>query len=263
MVLSFVTLLWVAVTMVVAIPRLKDGYYVYRSKEPAIEVALDISTHRAALEVNCGGGYGTGWFELSRSEEDSAVIHRFPDASRDTHTYGHLLTSVKISCGHIIAIVSPDLRELVFEKGRITSRLGGREITLVKKGRFRWSPLIPGRFESDSPLSPIKQHFDILSDGYVYVKLGCNGGGYTDLMKYRLSQKNTRRVYKLTRAPSGRSVERLLKRFKAVCPFIWSEDNNYKKQLKSIRFVYEEEDLVMYGIGTFHDLQERLHRRLP
>ncbi|KAF4751640.1 hypothetical protein FOZ63_006761, partial [Perkinsus olseni] len=245
MVSSFVTLLWAAATtMGVAIPRLKDGYYVYRFKKLAIEVALDISTDRAALEVNCGGGYRTAWFELSRSEEDSAVIHRFPDASRDTHTYGHLLAGVKVSCGHIIAIESPDLRELVLEKkGRIRSRLGGEEITLVKVGKFRWSPLIPGKFISDSPLSPIKQQFDILSNGNVYVRLGCNGGGYTDFMKYRLSQKNARRVYKLTRAPSGPSVGRLLKRFKAVCPFIWSEDNNYRKQLKSVRFVHEEEDL--------------------
>ncbi|KAF4683846.1 hypothetical protein FOZ60_008541 [Perkinsus olseni] len=243
MVFSFVTLLWAAVTtMVVAIPRLKNDHYAYKSEDPAIEVALDISTDRAALEVNCGGGYRTGWFELSRSEEDSAVIHRFPDASRDTHTYGHLLASVKIE---------------------LRSRLGGEEITLVKVGKFRWSPLIPGNFISDTPLSPIKQQFDILSNGNVHVRLGCDGGGDTGFMKYRLSQKNARRVYKLTRAPSGPSVGRLLKRFKAVCPFIWSEDNNYRKQLKSARFVHEEEDLVMYGIGIFHDHQERLHRRLP
>ncbi|KAF4722205.1 hypothetical protein FOZ62_030032 [Perkinsus olseni] len=265
MVFSFVTLLWAAVTtMVVAIPRLKNDHYAYKSEDPAIEVALDISTDRAALEVKCGGGYRTGWFELSRSEEDSAVIHRFPDASRDTHTYGHLLASVKIGCGHIIAIESPDLRELVLEKkGRIRSRLGGEEITLVKVGKFRWSPLIGGNFISDTPLLPIKQQFDILSNGNVHVRLGCDGGGDTGFMKYRLSQKNARRVYKLTRAPSGPSVGRLLKRFKAVCSFIWSEDNNYKKQLKSARFVHEEEDLVMYGIGIFHDHQERLHRRLP
>ncbi|KAF4707567.1 hypothetical protein FOZ62_004506, partial [Perkinsus olseni] len=178
------------------------------------------------------------------SEEDSAVIHRFPDTSRDTHTYGHLLASVKMSCGHIIAIESPDLRELVLEKKRrIRSRLGGEEITLVKVGKFRWSPLIPGTFISDSPLSPIKQQFDILSNGNVHVRLGCYGGGDTGFMKYRLSEKNARRVYKLTRASSGPSVGRLLKRFKAVCPFIWFEDNNYRKQLKSVRFVHEEEDL--------------------
>ncbi|KAF4651062.1 hypothetical protein FOZ61_010809 [Perkinsus olseni] len=261
MVSSFVTLLWVAVTtMVVAIPRLKNGHYAYKSVDPAIEVDLDINSSRAALEVGCGGGYRTGWFDLSRSEEDNPVIHKFPVHSRDTHTYERLLASLRTACSHIIAVESPDLQEFVVEKGGIRSLLGGKEITLVRVGRFRWSPFVQGSFVSDKR-SPIKQQFDILRGGTVYVKLGCDGGGYTEFMMYHLSPRNARRVYKLKRAPFGPSVGRLLRHFRKKCRSVWTNFDDYKKQLKHLRFVQTEEDLLLYGMGFSYDDREILRRR--
>ncbi|KAF4653093.1 hypothetical protein FOL46_009365, partial [Perkinsus olseni] len=225
MILSFVILLWAAITMVVAIP---DGHYLYTSKKPAIEVALMTRSGHAELSVKCGSAkYRTNWFEPSGSEEDSAIFHRFPETSRETHTYGHLLKSLQIACTKI-AIESPDLQELGLDKeGDITSQLGGRKITLKR----RWRPLIGGNFMSDTPLSPIKQQFDIHPDGHVFVRFHCDGGGDTGYMLYRLSEKRDTRIYELTRARGGQPVQHLLDRFKAVCRSIWSEDNNYGKQL--------------------------------
>ncbi|KAF4678713.1 hypothetical protein FOZ63_020634 [Perkinsus olseni] len=250
--------------MVVAILHSEDGYYVYKSKRPAVEVALNTSNGRAALEVSCGSGrlsgYRTGWFKLSGSEKDSTVFHRFPEFSRETHTYGLLLWHLQVACKHIV-IRSPDLRDLVLnKKGEITSQLSGRKITLksLKSPKSQWWPITEGRFMSNSPLSPIKQQFNIHPDGYVHVRLGCDGGGDTGYMLYRLSEKKGTRCYELTPVPSRPSVQHLLESFKKACPSIWSKDNNYMNQLKNVRL--ENED-VMYGIGIFGNIQERLYRR--
>ncbi|KAF4704935.1 hypothetical protein FOZ63_001830 [Perkinsus olseni] len=245
---SSVIILWAAANMAAATTVAdNDATYVYESNK--IRVTFETTLGKADLAARCGGSlYHTNQFTLNTG--DYPVFHTFPDTSSVTLIYSDIIASFRTTCRGVLKVEDSDLRKIVrTQGGDMTTQLGGKTITLKRQ----WPPLITGRFVTNSPVSLIKQQFDIHPDGYAYVIFWCDGDGRdTGFMLYRLTlKKNGNGRYELTRARTGRSVQHLLKKLKEVCPSTWSEDNDYMNQLKNIRFANEN---VMYGIGIHETL---------
>ncbi|KAF4678726.1 hypothetical protein FOZ60_016184, partial [Perkinsus olseni] len=171
-----------------------------------------------------------------------------PDSLRETW-----IPKIHAACPQL-TVEDTDL--LFFEvnnEGDLETELGGAKVVLKRQ----WLELSAGRYLSDKALSELRLQYDIHPDGFVYVRLGCDGfedqpAGDTGHKIFRLVSKGDH--YELTPIDGHDTVEDLIDSFQEACP-LWFEFFNFDKDFRIVRFANPD---TLYAMGGY--LHERLFK---
>ncbi|KAF4746085.1 hypothetical protein FOZ63_021929, partial [Perkinsus olseni] len=166
-----------------------------------------------SFSIECGQQYQHGSFKLNENDGDThhSILHEFPRISPGSEVRHRWLHWAKLVCPQLRIPPTPntDLQKFfIDEDGNVETELEGKRVILERE----WLSLSPGRYVSGSK-SKLLQHYDVFSNGYVYVSVGCADHRRTDYMVFRLVSIGPGKLYKLRPIPGHNTVANLLHSF--------------------------------------------------
>ncbi|KAF4758888.1 hypothetical protein FOZ63_031882 [Perkinsus olseni] len=236
-----------AVVLVNAVIPTDYGNFIYQSKGP-YPVKMTFNTTKeghARFSIECERRYEDS-FQLHPHPLDveHGSIHEFAKTGSGAADHQLLLDKVRDACPQL-SIEQEDFQWFyVGIEGNLHTELESDIASLERQ----WLPLRPGRYVSTD--GPITQKYDIYSNGYVYVKLGCKGGRRTGHKLFRLVAKDNGQRYELTAIRGRSTVEGLKESFMRVC----QKDNGnpifaeFEEQVKRFRFA---EGYILFALGDY------------